>query len=63
LEGRNTFLPFPPDPVISEDQGRYAPVTAAAGLTLNTIDIHWTMSSSSDPEYVYRNSICGGQLF
>ena len=45
-----------------EDLGRYAPVTAAAVLTLNTIDIHWTMSRGSDPEYIYRNSpACGGE--
>ena len=37
---------------LREVLGRYAPVTAAAVLTLNTIDIHWTMSRSSDPEYV-----------
>ena len=29
---------------LREVLGRYAPVTAAAVLTLNTIDIHWTMS-------------------
>ena len=37
--------------------GRYAPVTAAAVLTLNTIDIHWTISRSSDPEYVLFKNI------
>ena len=49
---------------LREVLGRYAPVTAAAVLTLNTIDIHWTMSRGSDPEYIYRNSpSCGGELF
>ena len=44
-----------------EDLGRYAPVTAAAVLTLNTIDIHWTMSCIIK---IYRNSPSrGGQLF
>ena len=28
-------------------------VTAADVLTLNTIDIHWSMSRSLDPEYIY----------
>ena len=38
---------------LREFLGRYAPVTAADVLTLNTIDIHWSMSRSLDPEYIY----------
>ena len=64
LSGHLAPLNSPTASAVDEANGELLPRHVAAKMSPKSRDIHWTMSRSSDPEYIYRNSpSCGGELF